>query len=85
MNPPDASRNGDLKPRRTILLLSMGHFANDAYPGFIAPLQPLLMQQANYGLTLAGVLTSIASITGSFMQPFFGLWVWARRLPGGTQ
>lgn len=81
MNPPDASRNGDLKPRRTILLLSMGHFANDAYPGFIAPLQPLLMQQANYGLTLAGVLTSIASITGSFMQPFFGLWADKLRKP----
>jgi len=77
----DAPKNGDLKPRRTILLLSMGHFANDAYPGFIAPLQPLLMQQANYGLTLAGLLTSIASVSGSIMQPVFGLWADKLRRP----
>jgi len=79
--PPAAPRNGDLKPRRTILLLSMGHFANDAYPGFIAPLQPLLMQQANYGLTRAGLLTSIASVSGSIMQPLFGLWADKLRRP----
>ncbi|HOZ21588.1 MAG TPA: MFS transporter [bacterium] len=81
MTGTDAPKNGDLKPRRTILLLSMGHFANDAYPGFIAPLQPLLMQQANYGLTLAGLLTSIASVSGSIMQPVFGLWADKLRRP----
>ena len=67
--------------KRTILLLSLGHFANDTYPGFLAPLQPLLMQQAQYGLTLAGVLTSIASISGSIMQPVFGLWADKLRRP----
>lgn len=74
-------RPGTPQNRRTILLLSLGHFANDAYPGFLAPLQPLLMQQAHYGLTLAGVLTSIASISGSIMQPFFGLWSDRMRRP----
>jgi len=74
-------RAGTPQNRRTILLLSLGHFANDAYPGFLAPLQPLLMQQAHYGLTLAGVLTSIASISGSIMQPFFGLWSDRMRRP----
>ncbi|HNW59637.1 MAG TPA: MFS transporter [bacterium] len=78
-NPAD--RAARPQNRRTILLLSLGHFANDAYPGFLAPLQPLLMQQAHYSLTLAGVLTSIASISGSIMQPLFGLWSDRMRRP----
>ncbi len=81
MTDANPDRAGSAQNRRTILLLSLGHFANDAYPGFLAPLQPLLMQQAHYGLTLAGVLTSIASISGSIMQPFFGLWSDRMRRP----
>jgi FSR family fosmidomycin resistance protein-like MFS transporter len=77
----DSPRAPGPQNRRTILLLSLGHFANDTYPGFLAPLQPLLMQQANYGLTLAGLLTSIASISGSIMQTVFGFWSDRMRRP----
>ncbi len=61
------------RPGRTIWLLAMGHFANDTYSGFLAPLQPLLMQQIGYSLTLAGLLTSIQAVATSIMQPVFGL------------
>lgn len=72
--PQTSPHDGKLSRReRAVLLLSLGHFANDTYPGFLAPLQPLLMQQAGYGLTIAGLLTSIGSISGSIMQPLFGL------------
>ncbi len=58
--------------KRNILLLALGHFANDTYPGFLAPLQPLLMSRIGYNLTMAGLLTSIQSVATSIMQPVFG-------------
>ncbi|MBN2355738.1 MFS transporter [candidate division KSB1 bacterium] len=58
--------------KRNILLLALGHFTNDTYPGFLAPLQPLLMSRIGYGLTLAGLLTSIQAIATSITQPIFG-------------
>ncbi len=69
------------RPSRTVWLLALGHFANDTYPGFLAPLQPLLMQQAGYGLTLAGLLTSLHAIAASIMQLVFGLWTDKLRRP----
>lgn len=71
---PDTRPSEDKRrPGRNIWLLAMGHFANDTYSGFLAPLQPLLMQQIGYSLTLAGLLTSIQSVATSIMQPVFGL------------
>ncbi len=54
-------------------LLCMGHFANDSYVGFLAPLLPLLMTKIGFGLTLAGLLTSIQALFTSILQPLFGL------------
>lgn len=55
-----------------VFLLSAAHFVNDTYPGFIAPLLPLLMQKMGFGLTLAAVLTSIQALFNSTAQVFFG-------------
>jgi MFS transporter, FSR family, fosmidomycin resistance protein len=58
---------------RPVALLSAGHFMNDAYPGYLAPLLPLLMEKIGFSLTLAGTLVSIQAIASSLMQPLFGL------------
>jgi len=58
--------------RRRIFLLALGHFTNDTYPGFLAPLQPVLMTSIGYNLTLAGLLSSVQAIANSIMQPVFG-------------
>jgi MFS transporter, FSR family, fosmidomycin resistance protein len=64
------------KPARIshpVALLSAGHFMNDAYPGYLAPLLPLLMAKVGFSLTLAGTLVSIQAIASSLMQPIFGM------------
>jgi len=55
-----------------VLLLSFGHFVNDAYNGFVAPLLPILMIKLQFGLTMAAVLTSIQAVFNSLSQPLFG-------------
>lgn len=55
-----------------VTLLALGHFTNDMYNGFLAPLLPLLMTKIGFGLTLAAMLTSIQAIFNSMAQPFFG-------------
>jgi MFS transporter, FSR family, fosmidomycin resistance protein len=55
-----------------IALLSSGHFLNDAYHGFMAPLLPLLMTKIGFNITHAALLISIQSIFTSFSQPVFG-------------
>ncbi|NLP11280.1 MFS transporter, partial [bacterium] len=58
---------------RTIGLLSLGHFTNDTYTGYLAPLLPLLVEKIGFSLTLAGILVSIQAIASSLMQPVFGM------------
>ncbi len=58
---------------RPVALLSAGHFINDAYPGYLAPLLPLLMQKIGFSLTLAGTLVSIQAVASSLLQPLFGM------------
>ena len=55
-----------------VALLSMSHFVNDGYHGFVAPLLPLLMVKLGFSLTLAALLTSIQAIFNSLSQPIFG-------------
>lgn len=52
--------------------LSMGHFINDMYVGFLAPLLPLIIEQTGITLTMAAGLASILSIATSLAQPAFG-------------
>lgn len=49
--------------------LSMGHFINDMYVGFLAPLLPLIIDRLGISLTLAAMLTSVLSISTSLGQP----------------
>ncbi|MBN1479704.1 MFS transporter [candidate division KSB1 bacterium] len=52
--------------------LSMGHFVNDMYVGFLAPLLPLIIAKIDITLTMAAGLTSILSTFTSLAQPAFG-------------
>lgn len=64
-----------------VALLAAAHFVNDSYPGFVAPLLPLLMDKIGFGLTLAAVLTSIMAVFNSLAQPFFGHWADKMKTP----
>ncbi len=64
-----------------VVLLSAAHFVNDSYPGFVAPLLPLLMDKIGFGLTLAAILTSIMAVFNSLAQPFFGHWADKMKTP----
>jgi FSR family fosmidomycin resistance protein-like MFS transporter len=55
-----------------VALLTAGHFINDSYNGFVAPLLPLLMVKLGFSLTLAGLLASIQAVSTSLSQPLFG-------------
>lgn len=68
---PLPSSDGPLQPGR-ITLISSAHFINDTYPGFLAPLLPLLMDKIGFGLTMAAFLASIMAIFNSLAQPVFG-------------
>jgi MFS transporter, FSR family, fosmidomycin resistance protein len=69
---PLPSPDGPMQPGR-ITLISSAHFINDIYPGFLAPLLPLLMDKIGFGITLAALLASIMAIFNSMAQPVFGL------------
>jgi len=49
----------------------MGHFFNDMYVGFLAPLLPLIMDRLGISLTLAAALASVLSVSTSLAQPAF--------------
>jgi MFS transporter, FSR family, fosmidomycin resistance protein len=68
-----ASLKNRMSGNRAIIMLSAGHFMNDGYPGFVAPLLPLLMGKIGFSLTLAGTLVSIQAVSTSLTQPVFGL------------
>ena len=54
-------------------MLSSGHFCSDIYPGFLAPILPLLMSMYGFSISYAGLLMATASLSGSLLQPVFGL------------
>ena len=54
-----------------IVGLSMGHFFNDMYVGFLAPLLPLIIDRLGISLTMAAALASVLSISTSLAQPAF--------------
>lgn len=55
-----------------VLALSAGHFINDMYVGFLAPLLPFIINKLDISLTLAAGLTSILAVFTSLAQPVFG-------------
>lgn len=58
--------------KRQTSLLTAGHFINDMYCGFLAPLLPLLMLKYDLSLTRTAALATVLSITASFIQPLQG-------------
>jgi FSR family fosmidomycin resistance protein-like MFS transporter len=58
--------------RGSVYLLATGHFVNDSYTGFLAPLLPLLMERLHFPLSRAGMLASVLSASTSLSQPIFG-------------
>ena len=60
-----------LTPR--LALLALAHLTIDAYSSFFSPLLPLLVHKLGLNLTRVGALVALASVTGSFGQPLFGL------------
>lgn len=59
--------------RRGVLLLSGAHMAHDVYPAFLGVLLPLLIDELDISLAVAGILASTIRWTTS-LQPFFGHW-----------
>jgi MFS transporter, FSR family, fosmidomycin resistance protein len=59
--------------RSRLALVTWGHFLNDCYGGFFAPILPLLIERLSLSLTMASGLASIASITSAVFQPLYGM------------
>ena len=57
--------------KRTSLLF-LGHFINDGYGSFFAPLLPLLIDRLDLSLAMAGVMGTTRILINSFTQPVFG-------------
>jgi FSR family fosmidomycin resistance protein-like MFS transporter len=59
--------------RSRLALVTGGHFLNDCYGSFFAPILPLLIEKLSLSLTMASGLASIASITSAVFQPIYGM------------
>jgi FSR family fosmidomycin resistance protein-like MFS transporter len=59
--------------RSRLALVTWGHFLNDCYGSFFAPILPLLIEKLSLSLTTASGLASIASITSAVFQPLYGI------------
>ena len=59
--------------RSRLALVTWGHFLNDCYGSFFAPILPLLIDKLSLSLTMASGLASIGSITSAVFQPIYGM------------
>jgi MFS transporter, FSR family, fosmidomycin resistance protein len=59
--------------RSRLAVVTWGHFLNDCYGSFFAPILPLLIEKLSLSLTMASGLASIASITSAVFQPLYGM------------
>ncbi len=53
-------------------LLSLGHFLNDGFASFYAPLLPLLIDRLDLSLAFAGLLGTVRIVVNSMIQPGLG-------------
>jgi FSR family fosmidomycin resistance protein-like MFS transporter len=60
--------------RRAMTALSAGHLATDFAAGALPALIPFLTAKFDLSYTLAAVLVLASAISGSIVQPLFGLW-----------
>src|SRR5438128_11314189 len=59
--------------RSRLALVTLGHFLNDSYGSFFAPIVPLLIEKLSLSLTQASGLAAIPSITAAIFQPLYGM------------
>jgi FSR family fosmidomycin resistance protein-like MFS transporter len=57
---------------RALIALCLGHFVGDSYTTFLAPLLPLLMERHGLGLSQAGGLVALLSLSTHLAQPAWG-------------
>ncbi len=60
-------------PWPRLLTMAFGHFLNDLYASFLAPLLPLVVSKFGLSLTLAGLMGTMFNTSAALGQPFFGL------------
>ncbi len=60
--------------RRAMAVLSSGHAAVDFSGGALPALLPFLVDEFDLSYTLAAVLMLASALSGSLVQPVFGLW-----------
>ena len=53
-------------------MLALGHLVDDSYTAFLAPLLPIFMDRFGFGKTMAGILSSVHSLSISLGQPLIG-------------
>jgi len=54
--------------RSRLALVTLGHFLNDSYGSFFAPILPVLIEKLSLSLTAASGLAAIPSITSALFQ-----------------
>jgi len=59
--------------RSRLILVTLGHFLNDSYGSFFAPILPVLIEKLSLSLTAASGLASIPSLTSALFQPLYGM------------
>lgn len=60
--------------KKALNWLTVAHFANDAYSGFLNPIMPFVAVKIGITMAMATVVMSIAQICASMFQPIFGFW-----------
>jgi MFS family permease len=56
-----------------LALVTWGHFLNDYYGSFFAPILPLLIDKLSLSLIMASRLASIGSVPSAVFQPIYGM------------
>lgn len=68
--PPKRAQGGVIV--RGVSLMTLGHYIDDIYPGFIPPLLPLFIDNFGLSMALAGAIGTVLSIATSVSQVGFG-------------
>lgn len=58
--------------KNAIKWLSLAHFANDIYTGFLNPLMPFIAVKLGFSMAVATLLIAITQICSNLFQPIFG-------------
>ena len=62
----------EVENKRTVGILTAGHFFIDSYSGFITPVLPFIAQKLDITIAIVSVIMSMAHLASSVMQPIFG-------------